>query len=123
MARRHGSVIVMIAEPLRAAVLAAVRAIPAGRVSSYGGVAARAGLSGRARLVGRVLREAGADLPWHRVLHADGRLAMPPGSALAREQGRRLAREGVAVRGGRVARGYFIGGGDLDALLWRGDRR
>ncbi|MHB1282757.1 MAG: MGMT family protein [Metallibacterium scheffleri] len=104
-----------------AAIHAAIRAVPAGRVSSYGAIAARAGLRGRARLVGRVLREGATPaLPWHRVLHSDGRLAAPPGTALAREQMRRLAAEGVPVHKGRVAREYFIDGGDLDALLWRG---
>ena len=105
----------------RAAIHAAIRAVPAGHVSSYGAIAARAGSRGRARLVGRVLREGDTPaLPWHRVLHSDGRLAAPPGTALAREQTRRLAAEGVPVRKGRVAPGYFVDGGDLDALLWRG---
>ena len=105
----------------RTAILAAIRAVPAGRVSSYGAIAARAGLRGRARLAGRVLRT-GDDpaLPWHRVLHGDGTLAAAPGTALASEQARRLAAEGVPVRKGRVARAYFVDGGDLDTLLWRG---
>ncbi|MGH8213359.1 MAG: MGMT family protein, partial [Rhodanobacteraceae bacterium] len=34
-------------------IYAAVAAIPAGRVASYGEIAARAGLPGRARLAGR----------------------------------------------------------------------
>lgn len=114
----------MSAEPgpdaAREAILAAVRAIPEGHVSAYGAVAARAGLRGRARLAGRVLRENDdPQLPWHRVLHADGRLAAPVGSVLAREQTRRLAAEGVPVRKGRVDAAYFVDGGDLDALLWR----
>ena len=105
----------------RAAIEAAVRAIPVGRVSSYGAIAQRAGWPGRARLVGHVLRTSeDVDLPWQRVLHADGRLAAPPGTALARRQARRLAAEGVTVRRGRVAAECFVGAGDLDALLWRG---
>ena len=71
---------------------------------SYGEVARRAGLPGRARLVGQVLRDSGDDarLPWHRVTGAGGRIAFPAGSANAREQLRRLAREGVETRGNRV---------------------
>ncbi len=59
-----------------------VAAIPAGSVLAYGAVAARAGLPGRARLVGRILAEDGHDLPWHRVLRADGtpRPTLPPSS-------------------------------------------
>lgn len=101
-----------------ARLLAAVAAIPPGRVASYGEVAARAGLPGRARLVGRVLRDApeSARVPWHRIVRADGRLAFPAGSAAFREQARRLRAEGVAVRAGRVARPRP--GAVLDEFLW-----
>ena len=75
-----------------------VSAIPAGSVLAYGDVATRAGLPGRARLVGRILAEEGADLPWHRVLRADG----TPASHLAAEQLARLRAEGVLAEGGRV---------------------
>lgn len=100
-------------------ILDAVRAIPRGRVASYGQIARRAGLPGRARLVGHVLRQAGErDLPWHRVLRADGRIALPAGSAGFDAQQRRLRREGVTVTGGRVDLAAFGPGEDLDALLW-----
>lgn len=75
-----------------------VAAIPAGAVLAYGEVAARAGLPGRARLVGRILAEDSRDLPWHRVLRADG----APAPHLAAEQLARLRAEGVLVDGGRV---------------------
>jgi methylated-DNA-protein-cysteine methyltransferase related protein len=75
-----------------------VAAIPVGSVLAYGEVAARAGLPGRARLVGRVLAEDGSDLPWHRVLRADG----TPAPHLAAEQLARLRAEGVLADGGRV---------------------
>lgn len=98
-------------------ILAAVRAIPAGRVASYGEVARRAGLPRRARLVARVLAQnEDPDLPWHRVVRADGRIAFPPGSRGSREQGRRLRAEGVRVDKGRVR--PLAAGDDLDALLW-----
>ena len=79
------------------AVRAAVRAIPPGEVRSYGEVAADAGLRS-ARLVGRVLAVDGHDLPWHRVVRADGRFA----PHLAVEQAERLRAEGVLAADGRV---------------------
>ncbi len=79
-------------------VRSAVAAIPAGCVLAYGDVAARAGLPGRARLVGRILAEDGQDLPWHRVLRADG----TPAPHLAAEQLSRLRTEGVLANNGRV---------------------
>lgn len=75
-----------------------VAAIPAGQVLAYGDVAARAGLPGRARLVGRVLAADGHDLPWHRVLRADG----TPAAHLAAEQLARLRAEGVLADNGRI---------------------
>lgn len=103
------------------AIWRAVAALPAGTVSTYGAVAASAGLPRAARLVGRALRLAPAalELPWHRVVGAGGRIALPPGSRGFREQRRRLAAEGVAVVGGRVQLPKVD---DLDALLWRGGR-
>ena len=82
-----------------------VCAIPRGRVSTYGAVAQTAGLPGRARQVGFALRVAPAELnlPWHRVVGAQGRISLPAGSRGYREQLRRLRAEGVPVRDGRVA--------------------
>jgi len=79
------------------AVRAAVRAIPVGETSTYGEVAAAAGIPGRARLVGRILAEDGHDLPWHRVLRADGTCA--PHIATAQLAG--LRAEGVILERGR----------------------
>lgn len=73
-------------------VRAVVRAIPAGEVRSYGEVAAEAGLRSP-RLVGRILAEDGHDLPWHRVLRADGSCA----PHIAAEQSARLRAEGVLL--------------------------
>ena len=103
-------------------IIAAIRAIPAGQVAGYGHVARRAGLPGRARMVARVLREHGElDLPWHRVLRSDGRIAFPPGSKGYREQSQRLRAEGVDVKAGRVRIADSVRDldGDLDAALWR----
>jgi methylated-DNA-protein-cysteine methyltransferase-like protein len=110
------------AEQRASAIIKAVRGIKRGTFASYGEVARRAGLPGRARLVGTVLRESGdaARLPWHRVTGAGGRIAFPAGSRAAREQIRRLAREGVKARGNRVVqRPAASSARTLDALLWK----
>jgi methylated-DNA-protein-cysteine methyltransferase related protein len=77
-----------IVERVRAVVLA----IPPGETRSYGEVAAEAGLRS-ARLVGRILAVDGHDLPWHRVLRADGSCA----PHIAQEQHERLRAEGVLL--------------------------
>lgn len=74
-----------------------VRAIPPGRVSTYGDIAAMAGAP-TPRLVGRVLREDGHDLPWHRVLRASG----VPAPRIVRRQLELLRAEGVLADGDRV---------------------
>ncbi len=79
-------------------VRAIVAAIPAGEVASYGEVAARAGLRS-ARLVGRILAES-HDLPWHRVVRADGTLT----PHLAVQQTVLLRAEGVRFVKGRIAK-------------------
>jgi len=103
-----------------ARVYAAIRAIPRGRVASYGAIAARAGLPGRARLVGKLLGETpeGMVLPWHRVLRASGQIALPPGSRGFREQCRLLRAEGVEVKNGRVPLSRFGLDADIDRVLW-----
>ena len=53
-----------------ARILARVREIPEGFVRTYGDID-----PGAPRLVGRVLSETDEDLPWHRVVRADGSLA------------------------------------------------
>lgn len=96
---------------------AAIRAIPRGQVAAYGEVARRAGLPGRARLVARLLATASEpDLPWHRVLRADGRIAFPAGSEGHALQCARLAGEGVRVVDGRVA--GLRPRASLDETLW-----
>ena len=100
-----------------ARILAAIRAIPPGRVTSYGEIARRAGLPRRARLVARVLAgNEDPELPWHRVLRSDGRIAFAPGSRGFREQSARLKREGVKVEKGRVR--FAPESDDIDALIW-----
>jgi alkylated DNA nucleotide flippase Atl1 len=75
-----------------------IRALRPGEVATYGEVAADAGRPGAARAVGHLLATCPADLPWWRVVAANGRLV--PGHEA--EHARRLAAEGVALEGGKV---------------------
>lgn len=76
-----------------------IRAIPRGKVLTYGGVAKAAGLPGLSRMVARVLRR-GFGLPWQRVLGAGGEIKLRGDSAI--EQRLRLEAEGVRFRGRKV---------------------
>jgi methylated-DNA-protein-cysteine methyltransferase-like protein len=67
-----------------------VRAIPEGYVRTYGDID-----PGAPRLVGRVLSTI-HDLPWHRVVRADG--TIPKGE----RQRELLLAEGIPMRGARV---------------------
>ena len=97
-----------------------VEAIPAGCVASYGQVAELAGLKGGARRVGGALAKAPdrGSLPWHRIIKADGKIAIPVGSTGRQEQIRRLGHEGVVVVRGRVDMQKFQWQPDMDELIW-----
>ena len=84
-----------------------IRAIPRGKVSTYGGVARAAGFAGAARVVARVLRRS-YGLPWQRVLGAGGAIKLTGDSAI--EQRLRLEDEGVRFRGRKV---------DMKAHEWK----
>jgi alkylated DNA nucleotide flippase Atl1 len=68
-----------------------VRAIPKGFVRTYGDIDPAA-----PRLVGRVLATTQEDMPWHRVVRADG--SVPKGA----RQRKLLRGEGVPFHGDRV---------------------
>ena len=57
-----------------------VAAIPRGRLATYGQIAELIGAYGCARQVGWALRRLPlpSDVPWHRVVNAQGRIAMSP---------------------------------------------
>jgi alkylated DNA nucleotide flippase Atl1 len=84
-------------EKLHERVREVIDSVPSGSVATYGDVAAVAGAPSP-RLVGRILAEDGHDLPWHRILRADG----TPAPHLEEEQLERLRAEGVLADGNRV---------------------
>ncbi|MFO0812169.1 MAG: MGMT family protein [Gemmatales bacterium] len=70
-------------------IYAAIRRIPKGRVATYGQIAELAGLPRQARLVGYALFQHDEnDLPWHRVVNAQGTISSSP----ARQQADQLQR-------------------------------
>jgi methylated-DNA-protein-cysteine methyltransferase-like protein len=97
----------MVESTLR--IIGALKAVPPGRVSCYRDIARAAGLPNGARQVVRVLHSLARsqDLPGHRIIRADGRIALPPGEG--RElQAALLQAEGVAVdHTGRVDPGKY----------------
>jgi len=91
-----------------------VALIPEGRVATYGQVATLAGLPRSARLVGYALfgMPADLDLPWHRVINAQGRVSERAEPGREGYQRHLLEEEGVGFSlAGRV---------DLKRFRWRG---
>ncbi|NKQ57466.1 DNA methyltransferase [Amycolatopsis sp. K13G38] len=84
-------------EELHERVREVVATVPAGKVATYGDIAVIAGAS-TPRLVGRILSEDGADLPWHRILRANG----TPAPHLVHRQLELLRAEGVLADGQRI---------------------
>lgn len=91
---------------------ATIRRIPLGRVATYGQIATEAGFPKRPRLTAQALAHVppGMEIPWYRVINAQGRIAIPEGSRGHREQKQRLQREGVKFDGKRV---------DLETYRWQ----
>lgn len=86
-------------------IYAAVSRIPRGRVATYGQIAEAAGLPRQARLVGYALSALPPDtnVPWHRVVNAEGRISRRSGDLGSEEmQARMLRREGVGFVNGVV---------------------
>ena len=84
---------------MHSCILATIRKIPRGKVSTYGAIARAAGYPGAARQVARTLHRS-FDLPWQRVVGAGGEIKLRGDSAI--EQRLRLEAERVAFRGRRV---------------------
>jgi len=79
-----------------------VRQIPRGRVTSYGAIARALGVPRGARTVGWALSACPGDVPWHRVVNAQGRISWRPTGGYVRQR-TLLRREGVRFsRVGRI---------------------
>jgi alkylated DNA nucleotide flippase Atl1 len=91
-----------VASAFAEAVWDLVRAVPPGRVTTYGELAeAYYGVRKGSRGIGRALVRCPDDVPWWRVVHADGGVDRSP---CAEEKRARLAEEGVPLTSdGRVA--------------------
>ncbi|MCU1331197.1 MAG: Methylated-DNA-(protein)-cysteine S-methyltransferase binding protein [Candidatus Angelobacter sp.] len=90
--------------PLFSSIRATIMTIPRGHVSSYGAVARAAGIPRGARMVVRTLGQSHG-LPWHRVVAAGGRIAIPGEGGL--DQRFRLEMEGVKFSGKKVRMAEF----------------
>lgn len=84
-------------EELHERVREVIATVPRGKVATYGDIAALAGAPSP-RMIGRILSEDGADLPWHRVLRANG----TPAPHLVHRQLELLRAEGVLADGQKV---------------------
>ena len=97
-----------------------VEGIPEGCVVNYGEVARLAGLPGRARLVGRALARAPKkrELPWHRVVNAQGKISFAADSPRGRRQRKLLEAEGVEFENEAIDLERFSPERAIDRLLW-----
>jgi methylated-DNA-protein-cysteine methyltransferase related protein len=87
-----------------------VRRTPCGQVTTYGDVAQRVGEGCDARLVGYALANCPDDVPWQRVINAQGKISLSGDGAA--KQRMRLEAEGLAFDSrGRI---------DLQRYRWAG---
>ena len=107
----------MAVPDFRAEVLRLVGRIPHGRVATYGQIAAMAGFPRRPRQVGMILKglPEGTDLPWHRVVNAEGYVPSKGRWWGAMVQIQRLREEGIDVDD--------LGNLSLSTFQWAGPRK
>ncbi len=87
-----------------------VRRVPRGRVVTYGQIAELLGRPRAARRVGWALRICPLDLPWHRVVNAQGGISVRGGAS------RRPAVSGAGASGRRTRRPGGCGTPALDSM-------
>jgi methylated-DNA-protein-cysteine methyltransferase-like protein len=91
-------------EPLYQRIYLVVRAIPPGRVATYGQIAAIVG-DCTPRMVGYAMAATppGSGIPWHRVINAQGKISLRADGGGAAVQRARLEAEGIVFdQDGRV---------------------
>lgn len=85
--------------------------LPPRHVTTYGDLAVFAGHPGAARIVGGIAHRGPDSLPWHRLVHSDGRLAVGfPGGVEIQQQ--LLAQDGITCELGIVS--------DFTQRRWKG---
>lgn len=84
-----------ISENFAQVVYTEIAKVPSGKVVSYGQLAILCGHPGAARAVGQIAHFGNTELPWHRLVHASGKMAngYVPGGPV--RQRRLLESEGV----------------------------
>ncbi len=89
---------------MRRAIYEMVGQIPCGKVATYGQIAVLAGYPGRARQVGYALAgmPEGMDLPWHRVINAQGKVSPRAHTKFHQLQHLLLEEEGIVFEGVRI---------------------
>ena len=89
-----------------------IKAIPHGKVATYGQIASQAGNSRASRQVAWILHSCSEkdDLPWHRVINSKGRISLPPQGGYE-VQKKLLELEDIAFKENDSI--------DLDKFLWR----
>jgi len=85
-------------------IIKAIRAVPKGKVSCYRDIALAAGLPNGARQVARALHSMSEKhkLPWHRIIRADGSIALESG------QGKELQMELLRAEGVEVTNAGWV---------------
>lgn len=92
-------------------IYAVARQVPRGKVTTYGDVARLVGEGCDARLVGYAMANCPDDVPWQRVINAEGKISLRGGDGAARQR-LRLEAEGIIFdQRGRV---------DLKTYRWAG---
>ncbi|HAL56574.1 MAG TPA: methyltransferase [Bacteroidetes bacterium] len=81
-----------------------VRQVPRGTVATYGEVAEQSGFPGQPRLVGYALHHLprGTDVPWHRVINAQGKISLPREDGTYVIQKQLLQGEGIVFARERI---------------------
>ncbi len=102
-----------------------VQQIPYGKVATYGQIADLAGLPKRARLVGKALTNMpkqgwqGENIPWYRVINAQGKISFTMASEAFERQKQNLQDEQVVIIGNKIRLETFQWQPDLAELLFK----
>ena len=88
--------------------------IPKGTVATYGQIAKLAGLGKNARIIGYALNKLpeNSNVPWHRIINAQGKISLRKGSASHKIQKILLEKEGIIFENEKI---------DLNRYGWKPD--